>query len=93
MTAKRKVYIGLFVLGAAVLVIVGGALYVESIGVRSPEGGDTISELMRAVWAHEPWIVLMASHLIAAPVWFFVGHWFGAPKSEYERIRAARELA
>lgn len=96
MTAKRKVYIGLFILGFGAFALIGWALYVESIGVRSPESGDTISELMRALWAHEPWIVLMASHLLAAPTWFFVGHWFGSPSAEYQRIRdeaAQRELA
>lgn len=87
MTPKRKVYIGLFAIGAVVLLLIGSALYVESIGVRSPESGDTISELIWSVWANQPWVIFLASHLVAMPSWFLAGHWLASPKGEYDRMR------
>jgi len=87
MTAKRKVYVGLFVLLGISVVWFGWALYTESIGVRSPESGDTLSELAYAVWAHHPWIVLLVTNLLTFTTGFFFGHWFSAPKSVYEAVR------
>jgi hypothetical protein len=61
-------------------------LYVELTGASSG-GYASISELMWAVWAHQPWIVLLVTHLVAAPTWFLLGHFAAQSEGVYEEIR------
>lgn len=47
----------------------------------------TITEIFRLLWANQPWVVFIVSHTIAAPFWFLAGHFFGAGKEEYAKLR------
>lgn len=49
--------------------------------------GATISELVWVVWAHQPWVIFIVSHTVAAPFWFLAGHFFAAPYDTYDRLR------
>jgi len=67
--------------------LLGGCLVLE---IQSTGGESaTISHVMRQLWASSdgPWIVLIVSHMIGMPVWFLVGHWFGAGKETYQALR------
>lgn len=50
-------------------------------------GHSTISELVWLIWARQPWIVFILSHILAAPFWFLVGHFLGQSQETYDRIR------
>lgn len=50
-------------------------------------GHSTISELIWLIWAKQPWVVLLITHVLAAPFWFLAGHFFAAPSETYDRIR------
>lgn len=86
---QKKVAAGLGCLSVGAFILLVGAFALELFGV-SQNDHATISELFRLVWAHQPWIVLIVSHVIAAPFWFLCGHFFAAPADEYARLRGEK---
>lgn len=72
----------------AVSVLLGGfwLLYVE-LAAAGRGDGTTISELTWIVWAHQPGVVFVVTHTLAAPFWFLMGHFFWQSKSVYRDIR------
>jgi hypothetical protein len=76
-------------LGLLLLLWTGGCLYVE---VQRLGAGVPFTAAWRLLWAEEPWVVFLGSHLVAAVVWFLAGHFFGASQETYDdlRRRAAR---
>lgn len=68
--------------GLAVVVLLVTEGHAVAVG-----GHSTITELARLLWAHQPWVIWIVTHLIAAPIWFLMGHFVAAPESEYDRIR------
>lgn len=72
--------IALFVALVVYLLVVEG--HAVAVG-----GHSTISELVWLVWADQPWVVLLLSHLLAAPFWFLCGHFFAQSSDVYDRIR------
>lgn len=87
--AQRTTIRGIVIFVAAGAVSLLWLLYVELGAIGSP--GATISELVWVVWAHQPWVIFIVSHTIAAPVWFILGHFLAAPKETYNRIRDSRQ--
>lgn len=77
------------VLAAVALVTVGLPALAWELWSYSYDA--TFSEALRVLWAHQPWVVFLATHLAAAVWWFLCGHWFGAPKSHYDALRAQGE--
>jgi len=69
-----------FVLLIAFLIVV--ELHAVAVG-----GHSTISELVWLVWARQPWIVLLISHVLAAPFWYLAGHFTAQSQETYDRIR------
>ena len=86
---QQKVAAGLGCLAILGFVLLVLTLALELFGVAQQDQA-TISELMRLVWAHQPWIILIVSHTLAAPFWFLMGHFFAAPKEEYARLRGEK---
>lgn len=88
-SGQKKVAAGLgclIVLAFGLLLL---ALALELFGISQGDQA-TISELMRLLWANQPWVVLLVSHVLAAPLWFLAGHFFAAPKDEYARLRGEK---
>ncbi len=83
--AQRKTVRGLVIFAGVGFASLLWLLYVELTAVGNT--GATISELVWVVWAHQPWVVFIVSHTIAAPFWFVMGHFLAAPKDTYSRIR------
>lgn len=84
-TAKR---LGIFAVCTFALLV--GLLFIE---IAAVDQGDhsTISELMWNLWATQPWIVLVVSHLIVAPASFLCGHFFAQSRGVYDRIRRGEQ--
>lgn len=79
--AKRLAGAGAIFFGFLIYLFVS-----ELIGVKAG-GNSTISELLWAVWARQPWIVFISSHVLAAPFWFLCGHFFAQSSDVYAQIR------
>lgn len=47
----------------------------------------TITETIQVMWANQPWPFLIVGLLVAAVVFFLLGHFFSAPSKHYENIR------
>lgn len=71
--------LGFVLLIVFLLVIEGHAVIVG--------GHSTISEMVWLVWAKQPWIVLLVSHILAAPFWYLAGHFTAQSQETYDRIR------
>ncbi len=63
-----------------------GLLWIE-LNAVSQGGNSTISELMWKLWAEQPWVVFIVSHVIAAPFWFLQGHFWGQRSGTYVDAR------
>jgi hypothetical protein len=76
-------------LGFALLALLGVGVLVLAIELHGAAAHDqaSISELLWLLWARQPWVVLLATHLVAGPAWFLAGHFFAQSRSVYERIR------
>lgn len=76
--------------GVAFVLLVFYLLFVELQAVAQG-GHSTISELVWLVWATQPWVVLIVSHVMAAPFWFLCGHFFAQARDVYDAIRKGGE--
>jgi hypothetical protein len=61
-------------------------LLIELLAVRQG-GHSTISELVWTQWAQQPWVIFLASHLVAMPTWFLAGHFLAQASAVYDRAR------
>jgi hypothetical protein len=83
---QRATVTGLAVAAVLVGVVMLVLLAVEGHAVVV-HGHSTISELIWVVWGTQPWVILLGSHMVAAPVWFLAGHFFAQSREVYARIR------
>ena len=75
-----------------VLFLVGlGALAIELRAVVAG-GNSTISEAMWRVWADQPWIFFLITHVVAAVGWWLTGHFTGQSKAQYDALRNGVDL-
>lgn len=62
-------------------------LYVELVGAAAGDQNATISRLLWGLWASQPWVIFLLSHLVAGPVWFLAGHFVAQSSNVYDAIR------
>jgi hypothetical protein len=77
---------GCALIALALLLVGFGALYLELTAAASG-GHSTISELFWLVWARQPWVLLIVSHLVAMPTWFLLGHFTAQASSFMDAVR------
>lgn len=85
-TAQKYTARGIAIGAALFAAIVVFLLVVEGHAVIAG-GHSTISELMWLAWAKQPGAIFIISHVLAAPFWFLMGHFFWQSSDVYERIR------
>lgn len=73
---------------AVALLLVGVAALRLELTAAAAGGHSTISELVWIVWARQPWVLFITSHLVAAAVWFLAGHFTAQASSFYDQVRA-----
>lgn len=83
--AQKKTVRGLVIAAIVAFGVLLWLLMVEMQAVGNE--GATISELVWVVWAHQPGVLLIVSHTIAAPFWFLMGHFFWQSKNVYDELR------
>lgn len=89
--AQRRTVRGLSILAAGGAILLLGALFIEVMAINAG-GHATISEAFWRLWASQPWVVLVSSHLVVAPACFLAGHFFAQSAVVYAALRAGVDL-
>lgn len=76
------IFCGLQVIAFAYLLVV------EIAGAASDNAA--ISPILWRLWAYQPWVIFIVTHILAAPWWYLLGHFTAQSKSVYDAIRAGR---
>lgn len=87
MNMQQRTTVKALFLAVLILFLVGVLLLVAEGHAVAAGGHSTISEILQYVWAKQPWTIFLASHLVAAPVWFLLGHFLAQNQDVYERMR------
>ena len=89
--AQRRTVRGLALIASGGAILLLGALFIEVMAINSG-GNATISEAFWRLWAQQPWVVLVASHLVVGPACFLAGHFFAQSGVVYAALRAGVNL-
>lgn len=88
-TPRQKVILLLTIWCSSQVVLFIGLFVIEVYGV-SVGDRSTISRFMWGLWATEPWVPFIATHTMAAPWWFLLGHFFAQRRDVYQSIREGK---
>jgi hypothetical protein len=84
---QKKTVIKLAIWCGLLFLLLVGLLWIEISAIQ--QGGDsTISRMIWGLWADQPWVIFLVSHILAAPTWFLLGHFTAQSDEVYKRIRS-----